>query len=66
MVRVVLFSAILLAAASVPAAAEIGDDGRRLVIGQSANSCWAWTRSREAKAATQGLYSSGLRASYQA
>jgi hypothetical protein len=56
MVRVVLFSAILLAAASVPAAAEIGDDGGRLVIGQGANSCWAWTRSQAAKAATQGLY----------
>src|SRR5882762_6255575 len=56
MVRVIMFSAIFLAAASVPAAAETGDDGGRLVIGQGANSCWAWTRSHEAKAATQGLY----------
>jgi hypothetical protein len=56
MVRAVMFSAIFLAAASVPAAAETGDDGGRLVIGQGANSCWAWTRSHEAKAATQGLY----------
>jgi hypothetical protein len=56
MVRVIMFSAIILAAASVPAAAETGDDGGRLVIGQGANSCWAWTRSHEAKAATQGLY----------
>ena len=56
MVRVVIFSAMLLAVASVPAAAETGDDGGRLVIGQGANSCWAWTRSHEAKAATQGLY----------
>ena len=56
MIRVVMFSAIFFAAASVPAAAETGDDGGRLVIGQGANSCWAWTRSHEAKAATQGLY----------
>jgi len=56
MVRVIMFSAIFLAAASVPAAAETGDDGGRLVIGQGANSCWAWTRSHAAKAATQGLY----------
>ena len=56
MVRVVMFSAIFFAAASVPVAAETGDDGGRLVIGQGANSCWAWTRSHEAKAATQGLY----------
>src|SRR4030088_2782912 len=56
MERAVMFSAIFLAAASVPAAAETGDDGGRLVIGQGANSCWAWTRSHEAKAATQGLY----------
>ena len=56
MFRVIMFSAIILAAASVPAAAETGDDGGRLVIGQGANSCWAWTRSHEAKAATQGLY----------
>jgi hypothetical protein len=54
MIRVVMFSAILFAAASVSAAAETGDDGGRLVIGQGANSCWAWTRSHEAKAATQG------------
>lgn len=56
MVRVVMFSAFFLAAASVPAAAETRDDGGRLGIGQGANSCWAWTRSHEAKAATQGLY----------
>jgi hypothetical protein len=56
MIRVVMFSAILFAAASVSAAAETGDDGGRLVIGQGANSCWAWTRSHEGKAATQGLY----------
>jgi hypothetical protein len=56
MFRVVMFSAIVLAAASVPAAAETGDDAGRLVIGQGANSCWAWTRSHGAKAATQGLY----------
>jgi hypothetical protein len=56
MVRVVMFSAIFLAAASVPAAAETRDDGGRLGVGQGANSCWAWTRSHEAKAATQGLY----------
>ena len=56
MIRVVMFSAIFFAAASVPAAAETGNDGGRLVIGQGANSCWAWTRSHEAKAATQGLY----------
>jgi hypothetical protein len=56
MVRVVMFSAIFLAAASVPAAAETRDNGGRLGIGQGANSCWAWTRSHEAKAATQGLY----------
>ena len=49
-------SAIFFAAASVPVAADTGDDGGRLVIGQGANSCWAWTRSHEAKAATQGLY----------
>jgi hypothetical protein len=47
---------IFLAAASVPTAAETVDDGGRLVIGQGANSCWAWTRSQEAKTATQGLY----------
>jgi hypothetical protein len=56
MVRIVLFSAIFLAAASVPAATETGDDGGRLVIGQGANSCWAWTRSQGAKSTTQGLY----------
>ena len=56
MIRVVMFSAIFFAAASVPAAAETGDDGGRLVIEQGANSCCAWTRSHEAKAATQGLY----------
>ena len=56
MIRVVMFSAIFFAAASVPTAAETGDDGGRLVIGQGANSCWAWTRSHEAKTATQGLY----------
>lgn len=56
MVRVVTFSAIFLAATSVVAAAETRDDGGRLGIGQGANSCWAWTRSHEAKAATQGLY----------
>ncbi len=56
MIRVIMFSAILFAAASVPAAAETGDDGGQLVIGQGANSCWAWTRSHEGKAATQGLY----------
>ena len=56
MVQVVMFSAFFLAAASVPAAAETRDDGGRLGIGQGANSCWAWTRSHEAKAATQGLY----------
>src|SRR5258707_14061097 len=56
MIRVVMFSAIFFAAASVPAAAETGNDGGRLGIGQGANSCWAWTRSHEAKAATQGLY----------
>src|SRR3977135_3947117 len=56
MVRAVMFSPIVLGAASVPAAAETGDEGGRLVIGQGANSCWEWTRSHEAKAATQGLY----------
>ena len=57
MIRVVMFSAIFFSAASVPATAtETGNDGGRLVIGQGANSCWAWTRSHEAKAATQGLY----------
>ena len=57
MIRVVMFSAIFFSAASVPAAAtETGNDGGRLVIGQGANSCWAWTRSHEAKTATQGLY----------
>ena len=56
MVRVVMFSAIFLAATSVVAAAETRDGGGRLGIGQGANSCWAWTRSHEAKAATQGLY----------
>src|SRR5712672_2531983 len=56
MVRVVMFSAIFLAATSVVAAAETRDDGGRLGIGQGANSCWAWTRSHEARAATQGLY----------
>ena len=57
MIRVVMFSAIFFSAASVPAAAtETGNDGGRLVIGQGANSCWAWTRSHAAKAATQGLY----------
>ena len=56
MVQVVMFSAFFLAAAIVPAAAETRDDGGRLGIGQGANSCWAWTRSHEAKAATQGLY----------
>ena len=55
MIRVVMFSAILLAA-SVSAAAKTGDEGGRLVIGQGANSCWAWTRRHEGKAATQGLY----------
>ena len=39
MIRVVMFSAIFFAAASVPAAAETGDNGGRLVIGQGANSC---------------------------
>ena len=66
MIRVVMFSAIFFAAASVPAAAERGDDGGRLVIGQGANSCWAWTRSHEAKAATQACTRNGLRASCQA
>jgi hypothetical protein len=56
MVRVVMFSAIFLAATSVVAAAETRDDGGRLGIGQGANSCWAWTRSHRAKAATQDLY----------
>ena len=56
MVRVVMLLTYFLAAASVPTAAETGDDGGRLVIGQGANSCWAWTRGREAKAATEGLY----------
>ena len=57
MIRVVMFSAIFFSAASVPATAtETGNDGGRLVIGQGANSCWAWTRSHEAKTATQGLY----------
>jgi hypothetical protein len=37
MVRVVMFSAIFLAAASVPAAAETRNDGGRLGIGQGAN-----------------------------
>ena len=49
MIRVVMFSAILFAAASVSAAAETGDDGGRLVIGQGANSCWAWTQSHEGR-----------------
>ena len=53
MVRVVTFSVIFLAATSVVAAAETRDDGGRLGIGQGANLCWAWTRSHEAKAATQ-------------
>ena len=56
MVRVIMFSAIILAAASVPAAAETGDDGGRLVIGQGPKSCWAWTRSHAEIAETQGLY----------
>ena len=56
MVRVVMFLAMFLAVASAPAAAETGDDGGRLAIGQGVNSCWAWTRSHEAKAATRGLY----------
>ena len=54
--RVVMLLTFFLAAASVPTAAETGDDGGRLVIGQGANSCLAWTRSHGAKAATQGLY----------
>ena len=54
-VRVVMLSAIFLAGASASATAEISDGGR-LGVGQGANSCWAWTRSHEAKAATQGLY----------
>jgi hypothetical protein len=37
MVRVVMLLAIVSAAASVPAAAEIGDDGGRLAIGQGVN-----------------------------
>jgi hypothetical protein len=56
MVRVVMFTVFFLLAASVPAAAETRDDGGRLGIGQGANSCWAWTRSHRAKAATQDLY----------
>jgi hypothetical protein len=56
MVRVVMFSAIFLAATSLVAAAETRDDGARLGIGQGANSCWAWTRSQEAKASARGLY----------
>ena len=51
MVRFVMFSAIFLAVASVPAAAETGDDAGRLVIGQGANSCWAWTRSHRSRGA---------------
>ena len=39
MIRVVMFSAIFFAAASVPAAVETGDNGGQLVIGQGANSC---------------------------
>ena len=54
-VRVVMLSAIFLAGASASATAEISDGGR-LGIGQGANSCWAWTRSQEAKASAQGLY----------
>ena len=54
-VRVVMLSAIFLAGASASATAEISDRGR-LGIGQGANSCWAWTRSQEAKASAQGLY----------
>ena len=60
MVRVVTFSAIFLAATSVVAAAETRDDGGRLGIGQGANSCLAWTRSHEAKAATPSPESTAL------
>ena len=54
-VRVVMLSAIFLAGASASGTAEISDGGR-LGIGQGTNSCWAWTRSQEAKASAQGLY----------
>jgi hypothetical protein len=63
MVRVVMFSAIFLAAASVLAAAETRDDGGRLGIGQGANSCRAWTRSACIRAVPTSIHSSILRSS---
>jgi hypothetical protein len=66
MVRVAMFSAFLLAAASVPTAAETGDDGGRLVVGQGANHAGhghgATRRKQQPKVCTRN----GLRASCQA
>ena len=65
MVRVIMFSAIVLAAASVPAAAETGDDGGRLVIGQgihAGHGHGAMKRKQRPKVCTRN----GLRASCQA
>ena len=60
MVRVIMFSVIFLQRLACAVGAETGDDGGRSVIGQGANSCWAWTRSHEAEDATQGLYTHGF------
>jgi hypothetical protein len=35
---------------------DFSGSGERTSRSEGANSCWAWTRSHEAKAATQGLY----------